>query len=61
MYREWKKTEFLNSIIYEFGTQEDCEADQEIDGKMKRGRMEEYLVGTSGRKMYITDRNARSS
>jgi hypothetical protein len=34
---------------------------QEIDGKMRCERIEEYLVGKGGRKKYITERNGRSS
>jgi hypothetical protein len=41
MYREWKKIEFPNDIIYEFCEQQDWEVDQEIDGKMKWEKMEE--------------------
>jgi hypothetical protein len=35
--------------------------DQEIDGRMKRERREEWLVEKSGRKNYITERNGKSS
>jgi hypothetical protein len=35
--------------------------DQEIDGKMKCGRMEELWMEKGGGKKYITERNGRSS
>ena len=41
--------------------QKGWEVDQEIDGKMKWGRMEDELVEKGGRKGYITERNGRSS
>ena len=37
------------------------EVDQEIDGKMKWGRMEGCFVEKGGRKGYITERNWRRS
>ena len=37
------------------------EVDHEIDGKMKWGRMEDYMVEKGGRKGYITEKNGRSS
>jgi hypothetical protein len=40
--------------------QHGCHVDQEIDGQMKRGRMEDYLVEKGGRKGYIMERNGRS-
>jgi len=40
--------------------QQSWEVDQEIDNKMKWGRMEDYLVEKGGRKGYITERNGRS-
>jgi hypothetical protein len=60
MYREWKEIEFPKQFVYEFGNNKTIEVDQEIDVKMKRGRMEEQLVEKSGRKKYITERNGRS-
>jgi hypothetical protein len=41
MYREWKKIEFPNDYYTWIWEQQDWEVDQEIDGKMKWGRMEE--------------------
>ena len=41
--------------------QQDWEVDQEIDGKMRWERMEEWLAENGGRKKYITERNGRSS
>ena len=41
--------------------QQGWEVDQEIDGKMKWRRMEDYLVEKGGRKGYITKKNVRSS
>jgi hypothetical protein len=40
--------------------QQGWEADQEIDDKMKWGRMEDQLVEKGGRKGYITEKNGRS-
>jgi hypothetical protein len=41
MYREWKKIEFPEEYSVWIWNQQDQEPDQEIDGKMKWGRMEE--------------------
>ena len=41
MYREWKKIKFPKDYYIWIWEQEDLEVDQEIDGKMKWGRMEE--------------------
>jgi hypothetical protein len=41
MYWEWKKTEFPKEYCIWICNQQDQEVDQEIDGKMKWGRMEE--------------------
>ena len=41
--------------------QQGWEVDPEIDGKMKWGRTEDFLVEKGGRKGYITERNGRSS
>jgi hypothetical protein len=41
--------------------QNSCQVDQGIDDKMKRGKMEDYLVENGGRKGYVTERNGRSS
>jgi len=41
MYREWKKTEFPKQYYICIWKQQDWEEDQEIDSKMKWGRMEE--------------------
>ena len=41
--------------------QQGWEVDQEMDGKIKWGRMEGWLVEKGGRKRYITERNGRSS
>jgi hypothetical protein len=40
MYREWKKIEFPKQYYTWIWKQQDWEADQGIDGKMKWGRME---------------------
>ena len=61
MYREWKKIGFPKGYYIWIWEQEDWDVDQEIDGKMKCGRMEELLVERGGRKKYITDRNGRWS
>jgi len=61
MYREWKKTEFPKEYYIWILKQQEREVDQESDGKMKWGRMEEWLVWKGGRKRYITERNGRSS
>ena len=58
MYREWKKIEIPKSIICEFASNK---VDQEVDGKMKWGRMADQLVEKGGRKGYPTERNGRSS
>jgi hypothetical protein len=50
MYREWKKMEFPKEYCIWIWKQEDQEVDQEIGGKMKWGKMEEWLVEKSGRK-----------
>ena len=60
MYREWTKIECPKKY-YIWIWKQDWEADQEIDGKMKWGRMEDWLVENGGRKGYITERNGRSS
>jgi hypothetical protein len=31
-----------------------------MDGKMKGGRMEDWLVEKGGRKVYVTERNGRN-
>jgi hypothetical protein len=41
MYREWKKIEFQKEYYIWIWNQQDQEADQETDGKIKWGRMEE--------------------
>jgi len=41
MYRELKKIEFLKEYYIWTWKQQDWEVDQEIDGKMKWGKMEE--------------------
>ena len=41
MYREWKKIEFPKEYYIWIREQQDWEADQEIDGKMRWERMEE--------------------
>jgi hypothetical protein len=41
MYREWKTIEFLKDYGLWIWKQNDQEVDQEIEGKMKWGRMEE--------------------
>ena len=41
--------------------QQGWEVDQEIDGKMKWGRMEDQLMEKDGRNGYIAERNGRSS
>ena len=56
MYREWKKIGFPKKVLYMILETMRLEADQEIDGKMKCGRMEK-----GGRKKYVTERNGRSS
>ena len=61
MYREWKKTEFQKKYYIWIWEQQGWEVDQEIDGKMKWGRMADQLVEKGGREEYITVRNGRSS
>ena len=39
MYREWKKLEFPHPQILYMNLEKGLEVDQEIDGKMKWGRM----------------------
>jgi hypothetical protein len=41
MYREWKKIEFPEEYREWIWKQQDQQVGQEIDGKMKCGRMEE--------------------
>ena len=41
MYREWKKIEFPKGYYAWISEQQDWEADQEIDGKMRWERMGE--------------------
>jgi len=60
MYREWKKIEFPNKYYIWIWEQQDWEADQEIDGKMRWERVEEYLVEKGGRKKYITEGKGRT-
>jgi len=60
-YREWKKIEFPKEHCLWIWEQQDWEAEQEMDSKMKWGRMEEQLVEKGGRKKYVTERNGRSS
>jgi hypothetical protein len=62
MYREWKKIEFPKGyyVWNEFGNNK-TDLDQEIDGKMKWGKIEEELVEEGGRKNCIAERNWRIS
>jgi hypothetical protein len=53
MYKQWKKIEFSKQYCIRICNQQDQEADQEVDGKRKYGRMKEYLQDKSGRKKYI--------
>jgi hypothetical protein len=46
-------------VLYTSWETQEQEAYQEIDGRMKCGRMEEWLVEKSGRKKRITARNHR--
>ena len=41
MYREWKEIEFPKGYYIWIWEQQDWEADQEMDGKMRREMMEE--------------------
>ena len=41
MYREWKKIEFPKKYYVWILKQQGLKEDQEIDGKMKWGRMED--------------------
>ena len=41
MYKEWYKTEFPKGYYIWIWEQQDCEVDQEIDGKMRWERIEE--------------------
>ena len=41
MYREWKKIEFPNAYYIWIWEQQDWEVDQEIDGRIRREKMEE--------------------
>jgi hypothetical protein len=41
MYREWKKTEFPKEYYIRIWKQQGWDIDQEIDAKMKWGRMED--------------------
>jgi len=41
MYSEWKTTEFPKKYNTRISKQQSWEVDQEIDGKMKWGRMED--------------------
>jgi len=50
MYREWKEIEFPKEHYIWIWDKQDWEVDQEIDGKMKWGRIEERLVEKGGRK-----------
>jgi len=59
MYREWKKIRFPNIVLYMNLETTRLGIDQEIDGKVKWGRMEYWLVEKGGRKEYITERNGR--
>ena len=61
MYREWKKIEFPKEYCIWIWKQQDQEVDQETDGWMKWGRMEEWSVERSGRKKCMTGRNGRGS
>ena len=61
MYREWKKIGFPKEYCIWIWKQQDQEVDQEIDGWMKWGRMEELSAERSGRKKCMTGRNGRGS
>ena len=61
MYRERKKIGFPKGYYTWIWEQQDWEVDQQTDGKMRWGRMEEWLVEKGGGKNYITDKNGRSS
>ena len=61
MYREWKKIGFPKEYCIWIWKQQDQEVDQEIDGWMKWGKMEEWLEERSGRKKCMTGRNGRGS
>ena len=61
MYREWKKIEFPKGYYIWIWEQQDWETDQEIDGKMRWERMEEWLMEKGGREKYITERNGKST
>jgi hypothetical protein len=54
MHREWKKIEFPKGYCIWIWKQ-DQEVDQDIDDKVKWGRMEEKLVEKSDRKKYVTE------
>ena len=57
MYREWKKIGFPKEYCTWIWKQQD----QEIDGWMKWGSMEEWSAERSGRKNCMTGRNGRGS
>ena len=61
MYREWKEIEFPKKYDIFIRKQQGLKVDQEIDCKMKQGRMADQLVEKGGRKGYVTERNGRSS
>ena len=61
MYREWKKIGFPKEYCIWIWKQQDQEADQEIYGWMKWGRMEESLAERSGRKKCMIGRNGGGS
>ena len=53
MYREWKEMDFPKRYYIWIWKQRGWKVDQEIDGKMKWGRMEDLLEEGGGRKGYI--------
>ena len=61
MYREWKKIGFPKEYCIWIWKKQDQEVDQETDGWMKWGRMEEWSAERSGRKKCMTRRNGRGS